>query len=425
MCAGVNASPTVVDLNGDGRAEIIVGGFGHKLFVWNYLGQLLPGWPIDVWDGISSSAAVADLNGDGNLDIIIGSDAEQYCADCKPFGILNRGGIYSAWNLNGTLVAGWPVAVDAFAWSSPAVADLDGNGTPEVVTGSGFFGSEVATRGRSVSAWNANGSLRWRFSTNGAVLGSPLVADINNDGTKEVLFGDVDRSGAGISFLYVLNSSGQLLWQSQGTTGTSPPAGFGAIFGSPVVADTTGDGMPEIVVVDSNWHMKIFANNGTPLHDFSTSFAMQNSPQVGDLDGNGTNELILASAAQNGYAGNIGTLAGQGEVFVFNTPGTGGARSAQADRAFPQPGPQYVTSVSASRSRARIGLARSRFTDTMIIYGANFAGDTVLTINGVNYPIASRTSTQLVVVASSKRIPRRGVLVLSQSGGVRRKAYRI
>src|SRR4051812_29962580 len=71
-------------------------------------------------------------------------------------------------------------------YGSPAVADLDGDGQPEVIWGSYDLvvlnGSTGATRARALG----NGGRVW---------GGVAVADIDNDGKLEVVVGRTNNSG--------------------------------------------------------------------------------------------------------------------------------------------------------------------------------------------------------------------------------------
>ncbi len=336
-CTGVVAAPTVADLDGDGKAEVIVGSYSHKMFVWKGDGTVRPGWPRDVWDGIASGAAIGDVNGDAVPEIIVGSDVESDCASCQPYGKLTRGGLVHAFDLAGNELPGWPFATDSFMSSSPVVADLDGDGRGEIVVGGGYFPSDTTTRGHHLWVIGGNGQLRWSFATRGVLLSSPAVGDLTGDGRPEIAIADstcLNGACAG-GVVYLLSPSGGLLWWSDGKT-TRAPAGSGAYFSGPVLADVTGDGRPDVVAADANWHVKAWDVNGQLLSDTGTTFALFGSPAVGDLDGNGTNEIVTGSAVGNGSGSSPESLGGAGRVYAWNTPGRGGL-------AFPQ----YQSRVSA------------------------------------------------------------------------------
>ncbi|MGH2768182.1 MAG: FG-GAP repeat domain-containing protein, partial [Actinomycetota bacterium] len=185
-CTGVFAGPTLADLDADGRLEVIAGSFSHQMWVWRFDGQPLPGWPRDVFDGIASSAAVGDLDRDGSPEIVVGSDVESDCDSCQPYGRLTRGGLVHAFRVDGNELPGWPVATDSFMVSSPALADLNRDGSLEVIAGGGFFIVEQQVRGRHLHAWDAGGRLLWRLDTRDVVTANPAVGDLNGDGAADL-----------------------------------------------------------------------------------------------------------------------------------------------------------------------------------------------------------------------------------------------
>ena len=77
-----NASPCVVDWNGDGRFDLLVGCWSGELFLFlneGSRGQPVFGKPIKLNDGkldvgSDSSPDMADLNGDGKKDLIVGNE---------------------------------------------------------------------------------------------------------------------------------------------------------------------------------------------------------------------------------------------------------------------------------------------------------------------------------------------------------------
>jgi hypothetical protein len=115
----IEASPAVADLDGDGDFEIAVGSWDAYMYLWDFNGELLPGWPIKVGDQIISSAALVDLDGDDVLDIVVGSkDHHLY-----------------GWRVDGSLLPDFPFDLGAHVFSSPWIGDLDSDGRADIVVG--------------------------------------------------------------------------------------------------------------------------------------------------------------------------------------------------------------------------------------------------------------------------------------------------
>lgn len=115
----IEASPAVADLDGDGRLEIAVGSWDGRMYIWDDVGEPLPGWPVQTGDQIISSAALVDLDGDGRLDIVVGS----------------KDGHLYGWTAEADPLPGFPYALGAAVFSSPWVGDLQANGRADVVVG--------------------------------------------------------------------------------------------------------------------------------------------------------------------------------------------------------------------------------------------------------------------------------------------------
>jgi hypothetical protein len=199
MRAGFVASPAVGDVTGDRRPDVIAAGADGRLYAWDRTGRPLRGFPYSIplrrpeEDGRHDSAiyatpALADLDRDGRLDAIFGA------ADQRVHAV--RG--------DGRPVAGWPVSARDGAdatkiLSSPAVGDLNGDGSPDVVEGTGeAYGSTPSTTGR-VYAWSRDGKPLpgWPVKPEAVsadsiplagegVPDSPALADVDGDGRDEV-----------------------------------------------------------------------------------------------------------------------------------------------------------------------------------------------------------------------------------------------
>ena len=267
----VRSSPAAGDIDADGRMEIVIGSGDGKLYAWHADdGTLLANFPISVSGTIKSTPALAHLDADPGLDIVLqAGDGKVY--------------IYKP---DGTLYSGWPVSTGSITdtlgntiiASSPAVGDLDGDGTPEIVVGS--------TSGR-VYAWHSNGTSLtqlWPRQTGDWVYGSPLLVDLNKDGYRDV----VVASGDG--YLYA--------WRGDGLSLPGFPVHLGqAVVSSPLAADIDGDGDYEVVVSTILGKVVALHHDGTLVNGwpYNMSATSYSSPVAADIDSDGYPEVLVGS----------------------------------------------------------------------------------------------------------------------------------
>lgn len=69
--AHIFAPPTLVDLDGDGRLEIVIGTSVGFVYVLDSAGNPRQGWPVQMGE-VQGQVLVADLNGDGQMEIFAG-----------------------------------------------------------------------------------------------------------------------------------------------------------------------------------------------------------------------------------------------------------------------------------------------------------------------------------------------------------------
>ncbi|WP_417532048.1 putative Ig domain-containing protein [Marinobacter lipolyticus] len=289
------------DTNGDGRVDakddiaIIFQTFyssrynnaGYLRAVWAKNGQT-------VWTSSSasikpvSSPAAADIDGDGNVEIVTG----------------RHGGGIIAFAHDGSVKWQSSSRVNV-NWGGPSIADLDGDGTPEIIVGNTVFDNMGQVR------WTASGPS----GDNGAGPLS-LAVDLDGDGFQEVIagrgayshdgkllfnhgdgfsaVGDMDADGLAeiaavhAGYVSLLNHDGSIIWSNK----TIPGGGRG---GPPTIADLTGDGVPEIGVAGANRYVVFNADGSvvwqSPTRDNSSH---KTGSSVFDFNGDGRAEVVYA-----------------------------------------------------------------------------------------------------------------------------------
>jgi hypothetical protein len=209
-------APAVADLDGDHVAEVLIGGFGDRLYAIKGDGTYLDGWPILLGGGCGKgSPCVADFDGDGQLDIAVSG--------------LFSNSVYLV-GLDGKIKKGWPRwSYNCSELSAPIPADVDNDGLPEV---------SVSTSCGTIVAWNADGSYCDAVlsdANNPVIRCEPVYADIDGNGSIEGLVGTSVEENSTID---AFGADGRVLG--------FPLAVNGNVYSTPVVGDLDGDGFIEI-----------------------------------------------------------------------------------------------------------------------------------------------------------------------------------
>ena len=166
------SQPELYDLDGDGKLEIGFASYPNgnpKVFMFRYDGSNQPGWPKSM---ISAQPFVCPVAG----GVLSDSVFSIFCGGH----LFGSNGFYG-WKQDGGAMAGWPVAPD-FLECSPIVFDLEGDWTRCVMIASN-------TTPGALYAYHADGSLvdGFPFATPDAALpNSPAVADVDGDGVPEI-----------------------------------------------------------------------------------------------------------------------------------------------------------------------------------------------------------------------------------------------
>jgi len=300
---GIWGSPALGDLDGDGDLEIAVEGFDRRLHVWHYDGTYVTGWPIQpptISRGGWATPAIADIDQDGLPEVIFGTDYET-------------NGFYNLYVFNGdaSLLPGFPVQTTQNMMSSPAIGDINGDGWPEIVVGTGTY---EASGGNKVYAWDHNGNLLpgWPTTTEGKMPASPALGDLDGDGDLEVVIGcgaeGDPYNPATCTKLYAWHGDGSLVFATSPANNTGWSADPNGLPYPPILADYDGDGSIEILAVNRwSWGISTVGHDGSNRNDSSlrTENTLSSPPAVDDVDGDGKLEIIIGGANSSGSNGKV------------------------------------------------------------------------------------------------------------------------
>ncbi|HSL59247.1 MAG TPA: FG-GAP-like repeat-containing protein [Acidimicrobiales bacterium] len=290
---GFFGTPAVGDLTGDGRPEIVAAGFDHNIHAWTLDGRALPGFPRFVYDTVWSSPVLADLDGDGRDEIVVGGDMDAYPGAPYP-----AGGLVWALRANGSDVPGFPRSLPGQTiWSSPAVVDLTGDGRPEIVVGTGLHFPGVGAVVHALDGRTGAHVRGWPAAVPGRVMASPAVADLTGDGRPEVV---VATEGG---WVVALTASGGTLWRTCNRSSRTSCDGSAGTHGQVAVADVDGDGVAEVVAATEQW-IRVLDGRDRSLE---AEYAMAGvwppgaSPTIAEVDGR--TWIVLNTLVNAGPAG--------------------------------------------------------------------------------------------------------------------------
>lgn len=195
---------------------------------------------------IWSSPSLVDFNNDGKLEIVVGTGYNYVLSTPSDAQRAQSNRVY-AFDQEGRVLPGWPYVTGASSlnravFSSPAVGDLNGDGVPEVVLVD-FVGQlhVIQWNGRALPGFEGGKSLYQNGVNNIGSWPSAIIADVNGDGRPDIV------SGTG-PFLTAYDAKGNQLFSDVTATPRNPGAAD-QNFATPAVGQFDGQGGLELAVM--------------------------------------------------------------------------------------------------------------------------------------------------------------------------------
>lgn len=230
-----------------------------------------------------SSPMIADLDADGTPEVVVITTVDE-------------GGGYEDGDLvvldGATGLPKWRVdhgvagAVGPHGRSTVGIADIDGDDAPDVV-----FAGRPAGGVSVIQAYDGLGNLLWAshdadMSAHGfdVTNGAPSFGNFDADAGAEIVFGAA-----------VIDDDGLVVWDQAGDG-----AGFGTNSGYQggisSIVDLDGDGYPEIVSGRNAWSVDWQAGPTVTLTQLWDAGAPDGYPAIADLDLDGDPEVVLVAS---------------------------------------------------------------------------------------------------------------------------------
>jgi hypothetical protein len=223
----------------------------------------------------AASVAAGDLDGDGLPELVAHRVADTTSGPSQL--------VAFKWNATAGQFATWWVTTGSgyanASWFSPALHDLDDDGAPEVISQGEVFAGSTGVR------------LNPADSPLG-LMSVPAIADLDHNGTAEMVLPWSVFEWAPSGLRWVAKRSA-----TASVRGLAALADMGT-FGSEPAADAraTLDGVPEIVAINGT-HVQVMTLEGRWILDKNTSTGVQVLPTVADFDGDGRAEFAINDGA--------------------------------------------------------------------------------------------------------------------------------
>jgi hypothetical protein len=313
------ATPTLANIAGDARPEIIVGAqesYEETPNIGSHTDVVapnpdfyayLPGWPAKpgmlqlaalptIGDGVSAQAVVGDVNPAPGKEIVASSAVGPLyvlnAQGASVYGKVNGLDVPATWSSGlaggqgtfGPLRNSNDLAASIVAFGGPALGRLDGDTVADPTAPSAGLTRLLDVVGSDLQLPNDDHVMAWRGDTGDALPGfpqtspdlaffaTPAVADLDGDGATETIVGN------GTYTLAAFDANGR-------APGGWPKLTGGWIVGTPGLGDWDGNGTAEVAIVRRDGWLDVWHTAGTASAATGWPRAGGNARNTGEYGG--------------------------------------------------------------------------------------------------------------------------------------------
>jgi hypothetical protein len=251
----------IADFNKDGFKDVFIGDAGYdagdftggqnKLLMGSATGLTAAPNNIPTKLDFTHSTAIADVDGDGDVDIFVGNIVFRPSMSLPYFLINNGQGVFTSRDL-------FPSDFNAAVYTASEFADLDGDGSPELILGGDRVDSIILryVSGQYIKWQPLTGSKD--FDKKIKIVTDVVVSDLNKDGKSEIVMTWTNTEP------FYQGTYVDILHQVDGkyTIKTTIPVAEKRWNSKLHVTDVNGDSFPDIVSTGYIPDTKILINDG-------------------------------------------------------------------------------------------------------------------------------------------------------------------